>query len=84
MSEELKYIKESMESEGVLTFYVKSSRYFISSNDNNSWTLYFDDNGNFKELRTFKDADAVFDSDILDNKTLEELLILDKNNYEFV
>ena len=84
MLDETIYIKDSMVSEGVLTFYVKSSRYFISRYKNNTWRLYFDNDGNFELLKTFSNVDEVFESVILDNKTIEELLVIGQNDYEFV
>ena len=84
MLDETIYIKDSMVSEGVLTFYVKSSRYFISRYKNNTWRLYFDNDGNFELLKTFSNVDEVFESIILDNKTIEELLVIGQNDYEFV
>lgn len=84
MLDETIYIKDSMVSEGVLTFYVKSSRYCISRYKNNTWRLYFDNDGNFELLKTFSNVDEVFESVILDNKTIEDLLVIGQNDYEFV
>lgn len=84
MLAEIQYIKESMIAEGVLTFYIKSSRYCISRYENNTWRFYFDNNCKFELLKTFNNADEVFNSVILDNKTLEDLLIIEENKYEFV
>ncbi len=82
---ELEYIRESMTQEGVLVFYIDNMRYFISVNyKNRKWTLVKCENGVWKELREYANLDEVFKSEIINGKTIKQLLIVEHNDYEFV
>lgn len=82
---ELEYIRESMDTEGVLAFYVDNMRYFISVNyKNKKWTLVKAVPGAWEDLREYENIDAVFESDIINGKTIKQLLVIEHNDYEFV
>ena len=80
---QLDFIKKEMRKAGVLTFYIKTGIYFISRNRNRSWSLYKNDEEH-KKLKDFKNIEEVFAGEVLDGKTLEDLLIKESNAFEFI
>ena len=83
VEQQLDFIKEKMRKAGVITFYIECEPYFISRNRNKSWSLYKNIDKEHQKLKDFKNIEEVFACEILDGKTLEDILIKGNNAFEF-